>query len=138
MRLSRIAVLVLIACVSLSGSGCDSANEELTFAPTEPTTETFSGTLTPNGATTLLFTALGSGSISAVYTALGTDNTPVVGLAMGTWNGTACTLVMANDNAIVGIPISATLSAAASLCVRVYDSRGLAEAATYTVSVTHP
>lgn len=137
MRLSRIAVLVLVACVSLSSSGCDSP-EELTFAPTEPTTETFTGTLTPNGATTLLFTALGSGSISAVYTALGADNTPVVGLAMGTWNGSACTLVMANDNAIVGIPISATLSAAASLCVRVYDSRGLTETVAYTVSVTHP
>ncbi len=138
MRLSPIAVLLLLAALSLPLSGCDTNTDEIPLAPTEPTTETFAGTLTPNGATTLLFTALGSGTISAVYTALGTDNTPVIGLAMGTWTGTACTLVMANDNAIVGVPISATLSAAANLCVRVYDSRGITEAVTYTVEVTHP
>lgn len=138
MRLSPISVLVLVALVSWSNAGCNSNNDELTFAPTDPTTESFSGTLTPNGATTLLFTALGSGTIRATYTALGTDNTPIIGLAMGTWNGSACTLVMANDNAIVGAPISATLSAAANLCVRVYDSRGLTDPVTYTVEVFHP
>ena len=138
MRLSDIAVLVLVALVAFSSAGCKSTNNELPFAPSEPTTETFSGTLTPNGGTTYLFTAFAAGTITAAYTALGTDNTPVIGLAMGTWSGSACTLVMANDGAIVGIPISANVSAAASLCVRVYDARGLTDPIAYTVQVTHP
>jgi hypothetical protein len=106
--------------------------------PSGTVTETFAGTLNPSGGSTHAFVVSGKGPVTATLTTVGPDNGLVVGLALGNWTGIACNLAVANDNAIANLPLASTVSAAGQLCVRVYDTKGLAEAAEYTVQVIHP
>jgi hypothetical protein len=108
------------------------------IGPSGTVTETFSSTLNPGGGTTHVFVVSGKGSIAATLTAVGDDNTRVVGLALGNWNNNACQLSVANDNAIVSLPLAATVSAAGNICARVYDSKGVPDATAYTLEVIHP
>ena len=62
-------------------------------APTAPTvTETFTGTLTVNGATTHPFPidAIVGGTVTATLKTIAPDGDSVVGLSLGTWNGSTC------------------------------------------------
>jgi hypothetical protein len=46
---------------------------------------------------------------------------------------------MANDFAIVGVPMVATINQASNLCARVYDARGVVTDPTaFTLQVVHP
>jgi hypothetical protein len=80
----------------------------------------------------------GRGTITARLTAVGDDNTRIVGIALGNWTSNACQLAAANDNSFVDAPLAASVSAAGSICARVYDSKGLPDATTYTLEVLHP
>jgi hypothetical protein len=99
--------------------------------------ETFSGTVTVNGAFTHPFTASRAGSVTAQVTALAPDDTITLGLALGTWNGIACQVVIANDTAKLSSAVLGTATAPGSLCVRLYDVGGLAGATSYDVKVDH-
>ena len=64
---------------------------------------------------------------------------PTFGLALGTWNGQGCQIVIANDAALVNTTVTGTVSAATSLCARVYDASGtVTDPLSYTISVVHP
>jgi hypothetical protein len=124
--------------VALSAAGCGSNDVFSETGPTGTVTETFSSTLNPGGGTTHVFVVSGKGSIAATLTAVGDDNTRVVGLALGNWNNNACQLSVANDNAIISLPLTATVSAAGSLCARVYDTKGVPDVTAYSLEVIHP
>jgi len=135
----RLLILGLsVSAMALAVAGCGDDLTDLETSPSLTVTETFSGTLNPNGGSTHVFVVSGKGPIVATLTAVGTDNTGVVGLALGNWTGIACQLSVANDNTIATVPLTATVSAAGQLCARVYDTKGLAEAAAYTLEVVHP
>ena len=125
-----VGVLITVAC------GSDLTSLETT--PSQTVTESFTGTLNPNGGTTHAFVVSGRGAVRATLTAIGDDNTRVLGLALGNWTGTSCNLAATNDYAIVTIPLTASVSAAGQLCARVYDSQGVPDATTYTLEVIHP
>jgi hypothetical protein len=127
-----------ITAVALAASGCGNDLTDLETGPSQTVVETFSGTLNPNGGATHAFVVSGKGPVTATLTSVGSDNTLIVGLALGNWTGVACNLAAANDNAIATIPLGSTVSAAGQLCVRVYDTKGLAEAIAYTLQVVHP
>jgi len=127
-----------ITAVALAAAGCGNDLTDLETGPSQTVVETFSGTLNPNGGATHAFVVSGKGPVTATLTSVGSDNTMIVGLALGNWTGVACNLAAANDNAIATIPLGATVSAAGQLCVRVYDTKGLAEAIDYTLQVVHP
>jgi hypothetical protein len=134
-------LLTLGVCVSLAALAAAACNDSLTSLETSPTgtvTEAFSGTLNPGGGTTHVFTVSAKGTIAARMTAIGDDNTRIVGLAVGNWSGNACQLAAANDNSVLNYTLSATVSAAGTLCARVYDSKGIPDATSYTVEVIHP
>jgi hypothetical protein len=133
-----LALGLSISLVALAAAGCGDDLTDLETGPSGTVTETFTGTLNPNGGSTHAFVVSGKGPVSATLTAVGSDNTLVVGLALGNWTGIACNLAAANDNAVATVPLSSTVSAAGQLCVRVYDTKGLAEATEYTVQVIHP
>ena len=65
-------------------------------------TETFAGSINPNGGATHTFATPRSGSITVTLTALAPDNTVTVGLSLGTWNGESCQTVIARDSTVVG------------------------------------
>ncbi len=138
MSCSRVRLLV---CASLVISvACGDDNTVTT--PTTPTpttvTETFSGTLSVNGAATHSFVVATSGSVTAGLSSVTPDSAAVLGLSLGTWNGAVCQIVLANDKAQQGSAILGTASSLGNLCVRVYDPGTLTEPIGYEVQVVHP
>jgi hypothetical protein len=136
-RLLHLGLSISLVALAAAGCGDDLTDLEVS-GPSITVTETFSGTLNPSGGSTHAFVVTGKGPVTATLTAVGADNALVVGLALGNWTGIACSLAVANDNAIANLPLGSTVSAAGQLCVRVYDTKGLSEAAEYTVQVIHP
>ncbi len=134
-------LLPLVTLVAIA-SGCASSDEE---APTTTTpsavtvTETFSGTLTLNGAATHPFDVTANGLVTALVKTLSPDAAQIIGVALGTWSGNACQIVLANDAATEGSSVTGTAAVAGSFCLRVSDARGtVATPASYVIDVTHP
>ena len=133
-----LSVGLCMSVVVLGTVACGNDLTSLESTPSQIITESFTGTLNPNGGTTHPFLATGRGAVQATLTAIGEDNTAVVGLSLGNWTGIACNVSAANDNAIATMPLTATVSAAGQLCARVYDTKGLTAATSYTLQVIHP
>ena len=111
--------------------------------PTDPTpaptiTETFSGTVTRNGAATHNFQSQASGTAAVTLTTLAPDSALVIGLSLGTWNGSACALVITKDDATQGSLVTGGVSSLGSLCVRIYDVGNITGPITYDITVVHP
>ena len=110
--------------------------------PTNPgtsVTESFTGTLTLNGADTIPFSVSRSGSVTASIASLAPVATVTIGLSLGTWNGTACSTVISNDSATVGTTVTGAADREGRLCVRVYDAAGtLPQPTDFTLTVVHP
>ena len=127
--------LTLAAAVLLAGCSDDSSN-----TPTAPTpvavTETFDGSLNPNGGITHPFAVQQTGSVTATLSVVAPEGT-VIGLSLGTWNGQTCQIILANDNAVQGNSIVGTATSTGSFCARVYDVGKLTGSADYEISVTH-
>ena len=127
-----------ITLTALAAAGCGDSLTDTITNPSSTVTESFAGTLNPGGGTTHVFVTSSKGTISATLTAVGDDNTRVVGLALGNWTGASCNLAAANDNAVVSLPLVATVSAAGNICARVYDTKGVPDATAYTLEIVHP
>jgi len=128
--------LVLLAPLA-AGCGDDS-----TDTPTAPTpvavTETFTGSLTPNGGRTHEFAVQQAGTVTAKLAALSPDDTVVIGLSLGTWNGATCAALIPNDKAALNTSVVGTAQQTGMFCARVYDAAGSLTASTdYTIEVTH-
>jgi hypothetical protein len=139
MQRALLRALMLAAAVAVAG--CDNDVENQT--PTEPpptVTETFEGTINPNGAATHTFSVSVGGTVSATLLQLSPDPAIAVGFAIGTWNSTsdACQLVISNDNATQGVILNGNASRGGLLCTRIFDTGRLAAPVSYTISVTHP
>jgi hypothetical protein len=131
----RLLTLLLMAGAAAS---CGGTVASALTTPTTTSTDTFSGTVTRNGAFTYPFAVTAAGTVTASYTSIGTDNTIALGLALGTWDGSACQILLVNDNATVGVVVTGSVSSAGSLCVRVFDVGYVVDPLSYEVKVTHP
>lgn len=136
---------VTLSCtllLPLLTAGCGGQVQSL-FAPTpDPVivTETFTGTLTRNGATSHPFpvSSAGGGDVTAILKAVAPDGAAVVGFSIGTWNGTACQSVIANDRATAPASLLGRATSIGTLCVRIYDVGTIVDPQDYEVEVTHP
>lgn len=143
MRRSISGYLALLVLVVLVHTAC---SDNLSTTPTETTattqiTDTFSGTLSRNGAATHTFATARSGTITATLLTLSPESVTSIGVSLGTWNGEACYLPpgTARDNTIVGSSVVGTASAAGTFCVRAYDASGsITDPASYEIQVVHP
>jgi hypothetical protein len=137
-RLVTVTALV-IATISTIACG-SSSTTTIPTTPINPRTDTFAGTLTVNGAATYQFIVLGPGAVTATLTSVGPDSTTLIGFSIGNWSGTTCSVGsgLFQDQAAQGAVITATVSLAGPLCLRVYDSGTLTDAATYSIDVVHP
>jgi hypothetical protein len=131
-----VLTLVLASC------GDDDLTTPTNPTPTPPVTETFSGTVNQNGATTHNFSTQSSGTVTATLSTLAPDSAAVIGLSLGTWNAStsSCQLVITNDRATQGSVVSGGVSSFGSLCVRVYDVGSItaAQPFAYEITVVHP
>ena len=134
--MSRLRFLAVALALGAAACGSDPVTPTPTTSVT--VTDTFSGTLTRNGATTSPFTTAASGTVTATISSLSPDSTLVVGLALGVWNGNSCQIVFSKDTATQFSQVQGAVSSAGSLCVRLYDVGNLIDPATYEVQVNHP
>ena len=131
----------LVLAAAVIAGGCDN---DVGITPTQPpptTTETFTGTITVNGAMTHTFAVSTGGVVTATLSAVSPDSTIPVGFSLGTWNvaSSTCTVFTANDAALQGQIHTASASGLGTLCVRVYDAAArLTGPLQYTVTVVHP
>jgi hypothetical protein len=140
-RLIRGLLLVGVLATGVAACGSSSTPTTTTPTPTTPnpiTEPPFTGTLKTNGAMTFPFAATAGGTVVATLNTLAPDATVGIGLSIGTWTGSACQVVVANDNALPTAAIAGTVTAAASLCLRVYDAGRLTAPTDFSVTVVHP
>ena len=133
---------LLVGALALGAAACDDEVPTTPTGPSNPVTETFSGSIGQNGAQTHTFTTTSSGEVRATLKELAPDSTLVVGFSMGNWNPTTsvCLTALSNDTATGGSLLTGSMSAGGgNVCVRVYDVGNIAATpAAYTVEVVHP
>jgi hypothetical protein len=136
-----MAAMVAVASMMAGACGSDTTTPTTPTTSTTPvtTTETFSGPLSVNGAVTHVFLVLATGTVTVQLTAVDPGDSPTIGVALGTWNGSSCQLIITNDAAALNAIVTGNVTAATSLCARVYDAGGkLANSINYTIQVIHP
>ena len=139
---TKLLAAIILTCALGQAACSDDINPSNPIAPTpNPVTETFTGTLTLNGAVTHPFSVTGSGSVTVRIISLAPDSAVTVGLSLGSWNGTAgtCQTVISNDSATLGTAILGTAEREGRLCVRLYDSAGtLPQPTDYEITIVRP
>jgi hypothetical protein len=129
-------LFVLLATASFAACGDDDPVD----VPTQPTpvaiTQTFSGTLTVNGAQTHSFTVERPGTVSAQVKTL-SDGSATLGLSLGTWNGAACQIIISNTAAVLNTAVTGTATSVGQFCVWLNDVGKLTARVDYSVDVTH-
>jgi hypothetical protein len=135
-----IARTLLLMAVVTMAAGCDDQITPTTPTPAPKVTDTYTGTLTVNGAQTQSFTTQAAGSLTATLTTLAPDSTVTVGLSLGIFTPSTnnCQIVVANDAVVQGSRVTGSVSSAGNYCVRIYDVGKLAAATDYTVTLEHP
>src|SRR5262245_6121419 len=95
--------------LALGAAACGNNNPTTPPTTEVPTiTESYSDTVTVNGAHTQPFTVSKAGTVTATLIALAPDSTVTIGLSLGTWNGTSCQIILANDAAVLNSAVTGT------------------------------
>jgi hypothetical protein len=145
------AFVPFVLAAALAAAGCSSDTPTTPGDTQTPVSiaETFAESLNPNGGRTHPFIVERAGEVSAVLssvtphteinteTGIETEVATVLGLSIGTWNGQVCQIILANDNATIGVTVTGSATAIGSFCVRVYDVGKLKKNVEYSVTITH-
>src|SRR5215813_2225935 len=136
---------ILLSVAVLATGACSNDTLSSLTTPTNPVTvtDTFTGTLTQNGAFTHPFTTASLGAVTVTIVNLAPNSSQIVGISLGVWNGSACSTSpqtggASSDSATTGSSITLNASAAGSLCVRLYDVGFVTSPVLYSLQVTHP
>lgn len=141
MRRSISGSLALVLALAMGASGCDNGDTTTNPTPTDPAptvTETFTGTLTPNGAAVFTFNVVATGSVTATLRNVKPDSSLQMGVGLGSWNGVLCQVLLSNDRAQQDTTVTGQVNAAGTLCARIYDVGQLTGPTTFEVVVVHP
>ena len=127
---------LILACTAAAGCGDDDT------LPTEPIetpvqiSESFTGSITINGAFTHTFVTGRAGQATATLTSLSPDSAAVVSFVFGTWNGQYCQAILFKDDSTTGASLTGNASLGA-FCVRVADVGRLTAPTDYSITVSH-
>ena len=141
MRYALQVRLVVLLLVGFTAGACDNGETPTTPSPNPTVTETFTGTVTRNGARIHSFIATASGLVTATITAVDPAGSPPIGFSLGTWDGTVCTVVQTINAATISSGLSGTVVGITSLCIILFDPFGNVPAdvpVNYTVTVVRP
>ena len=143
MKPATIAVTALLAIGILTAS-CGGSNTPTTpTTPVLPSSEVFTGTLTPQGSSFYSFTVAATGNVSITFAGLlakvpGPALNTVMGLGVGTPDGTDCSVT----NSVTSAPgLTAQLVNSltpATYCAKIYDLGQLTAPVEFTVRIVHP
>jgi hypothetical protein len=139
---ARALSLGVALAAALAAGGCGNDPLAALVPPTVSVTvtETFTGTLTRNGATSHSFTvtSTGGGEVQATLKTVSPDSAAVVGFGLGTWNGSSCQIVITNDRASQASALLGRATSTGSLCVRLFDVGLITDPQDYEIEVVHP
>ncbi len=137
--MSRALLGAAVLLATFVATGCDDATPVAPTPEVPIITESFSDTLTVNGAITHPFVVGTPASVQATLVTVTPDNTVPIGMSIGAWNTTteSCQAVISNDLALEGRILIGSAQTSGAFCVRLYDVGRLTAAASYTVTVTH-
>jgi hypothetical protein len=139
--------LAAIALLALLGSACSDNTLSQLAAASQTTpqtfTDTYTGTLSTNGAFTHIFTIQTLGAVTVTILNLSPNTSQIVGLSLGVWTGASCSTSpqtggSAVDAATTGSSITLNATAAGNLCARLYDVGFITQPVLYTMQITHP
>src|SRR4051794_7264096 len=104
--MSRLSLAVGAAVALAAPARSDSNTTPITpSVPPSNVSDTFTGTLARNGASTFGFSSNSAGFVYAALTSIA-DTSVAVGLSLGTLNSTGgCNIIIANDSAVQGTTI---------------------------------
>jgi len=138
--LSGLLTAVTLAVV-LAGCNKSSSDSQLTMpSPGNPTTDTFTGTVSPGALDWHPFTVTNAnGVINITLTAAGPPATIYMGLGVGTATDTDCTLFTSGQTLTQAgtAPQLSGTAPAGKLCVAVFDVGNQVADITYAVTVSH-
>jgi hypothetical protein len=133
-------VAVLAAALFATACGGSSSTTSPSGPTTDPTTETFTGTVPVGGSDMHPFNiALSNGQVNIILTQAGPPSTIFMGLGVGAPSGSTCAL-FSGGSTVVQAGTVAQLSGTAgagAYCVQVYDVGNQSADVTYSVTVTH-
>jgi len=136
--MSRFTLAALVAA-ALSMSACGNDSPTTPSNPITPSTvtDTFSGTLNVNGASSFPFSVSSAGAVYLTLTSVA-DSSVIVGMSLGTWSVTGvCSAVLSNDAAVQGASITGSATNIGTLCARVYDVGKVVGPLDYQITVVH-
>jgi len=135
---------MLIAASVMMVSACSNPLSDLFGSPTSPSTstsstDTFNGTLAPNGSLVFTFSVATAGNVAITLTAVSPATTASLGLGVGPSSNGNCTIANSTSGAIAaGSPQLSAMENPGSYCVKVSDPGNLVTTSTVTVTVAHP
>src|SRR5436190_10780070 len=143
--LARSLAFIGLAALSTAACSDNTLSQLASASPTTPQTftDTYTGTLSQNGAFTHIFTGQTLGSVTVSILGLAPNSSQIVGLSLGVWNGTGCSTSpqtggSATDTATTGSSITLNATAAGNLCARLYDVGFITQPVIYTMQIVHP
>jgi len=140
----RLFLSLLIPASVMITSACTNPLSNLFGNPTTPstdtsTTDTFTGTLTPNGSLVFTFSVATAGSVAVTLTSVSPATTGPLRLGVGPSSSGNCTIANSTSGAMAsGNPQLSAMENPGTYCVKVSDAGSLMSTSTVTVTVTHP
>jgi len=144
MTVHRLFLSLLILASVMITSACSNPLSSLFGNPTTPsndtsTTDTFNGTLPPNGSLVFTFSVATAGSVAVTLTSVSPSTTSPLGLGVGPSSSGSCSIASSTSGAIAaGNPQLSAMENPGTYCVKVSDAGSLMTTSTVTVTVTHP
>jgi hypothetical protein len=143
MKVSRLFLSILIPASLMFTSACTNALNDLLGTPTttsgNTTTDTFNGSLAPNGSLVFTFSVATSGSVAVTLTTVSPATASPLGLGVGPSSNGTCTIANSTSGVTAGgSPQLSATESPGTYCVKVSDAGTLQTTSTVTVTVTHP
>jgi hypothetical protein len=142
MKAPRLFLSLLIPVSVMIASACTNPLNNLFGNPTTPstsTTDTFNGTLAPNGSLVFTFSVATTGSVAITLTTVSPATAGSLGLGVGPSSNGNCTIANSTSGATAGgSPQLSAMENPGSYCVKVSDAGSLMTTSTVTVTVMHP
>jgi hypothetical protein len=144
MKISRLLVSLLVPASVVMLSACSNPLKDLfgknpaSPSTNTPATDTFNGSLAPNGSLVFTFSVATAGNVAITLTAIAPATISPLALGLGPTSNGNCTIANSTSGAIVGgSPQLSAMQNPGSYCVKVSDPGSLTTTSTVTVTVTH-
>lgn len=129
---ASIAGILSLLLAGAGSSACKTATQ-----PSAPTTsETFSGSLQPQGGLAQSFSIKVTGQVNVTLISLDPLGTINIGVGLGTPSGNSCGVFESSTAMFVGSSFSDVLPAG-GYCLAVFDVGSVSQTVTYSVRVDH-